>query len=311
MTKPMPTTSGPDEAASRTRLVAPHGRLLAELSLGVGAFAIGSGEFAIMGLLPNVARNLVVTVPQAGYLISIYALGVVVGAPLITVLCARMARHTLLITLDGAVRRRQRAKRAVAALWRRGPVPLPVRTAARRVLRRLRAGRCLARRARRTRTRRGSGDARPDAGDDHRRPGRRLVRPVSRLAHRLRDGGADRPRQHRADGRVPAAHRRQQRCLDADRARRVPPPAGLAGAGHRRDRLRRAVRRLQLHRAGVAAERPHVAGAGAAGAFGAGPRHGRRQHHRRALRRHGAPPHDHRPAAVGCGGVAAVHVRDP
>ena len=54
------------------------------LALAVGGFGIGTGEFVILGLLPNVARDLSVSIPQAGHLISSYALGVVVGAPTLT-----------------------------------------------------------------------------------------------------------------------------------------------------------------------------------------------------------------------------------
>jgi DHA1 family inner membrane transport protein len=71
----------------------------AELALAVGGFGIGTGEFAIMGLLPNVAGDLGVSVPGAGHVISAYALGVVIGAPLIAVLAARWARHRLLLAL--------------------------------------------------------------------------------------------------------------------------------------------------------------------------------------------------------------------
>jgi DHA1 family inner membrane transport protein len=71
----------------------------AELALGVGGFGIGTGEFAVMGLLPHVAADFGVSVPQAGHVISAYALGVVVGAPLIAVLAARWARHRLLMAL--------------------------------------------------------------------------------------------------------------------------------------------------------------------------------------------------------------------
>jgi DHA1 family inner membrane transport protein len=72
---------------------------LIELSLAAGGFGIGVGEFAIMGLLPNIARGFDVTVPYAGHAISFYALGVVVGAPVIAVLAARLPRKTLLIGL--------------------------------------------------------------------------------------------------------------------------------------------------------------------------------------------------------------------
>lgn len=74
----------------------------AELAMAVGGFAIGTGEFVIMGLLPNVASDLHVTIPQAGHVISLYALGVVVGAPVLAALCARLPRHLLLIALMAA-----------------------------------------------------------------------------------------------------------------------------------------------------------------------------------------------------------------
>jgi len=70
-------------------------------ALATGGFAIGTGEFAIMGLLPDVANTFVVSTPVAGYVISAYALGVVVGAPLIAIMAARMARRQLLLLLMG------------------------------------------------------------------------------------------------------------------------------------------------------------------------------------------------------------------
>ena len=68
-------------------------------AMGVGAFAIGTGEFVIMGLLPEVAQDLDVTIPAAGHVISAYALGVVVGAPVLAVLAANWSRRTLLVAL--------------------------------------------------------------------------------------------------------------------------------------------------------------------------------------------------------------------
>lgn len=53
-----------------------------ELALAIGGFAIGTGEFVMMGLLPDVASDFSVSIPTAGHVISAYALGVVVGAPL-------------------------------------------------------------------------------------------------------------------------------------------------------------------------------------------------------------------------------------
>jgi MFS transporter, DHA1 family, inner membrane transport protein len=73
--------------------------VIVHLVLALGGFAIGTTEFATMGLLPYMARDLHVSVPSAGHVISAYALGVVVGAPLITALAARWQRRTLLIAL--------------------------------------------------------------------------------------------------------------------------------------------------------------------------------------------------------------------
>ncbi|MEV2276605.1 MFS transporter [Nocardiopsis sp. NPDC049922] len=74
---------------------------LALLALAVGAFAIGTTEFVIMGLLPEVAADLDVPVSTAGYLISAYAGGVVVGAPLLTALSTRVPRKTVLLLFMG------------------------------------------------------------------------------------------------------------------------------------------------------------------------------------------------------------------
>jgi DHA1 family inner membrane transport protein len=69
------------------------------LALAVGGFAIGTGEFVMMGLLPQVASDLSVSIPRAGQLISVYALGVVVGAPLLTAASVRFRRKTVLLVL--------------------------------------------------------------------------------------------------------------------------------------------------------------------------------------------------------------------
>lgn len=73
--------------------------LRALIALGLGGFAIGTGEFVIMGLLPEVAHDLGVSIPQAGDLISSYALGVMLGAPLLAVLAASWPRRRLLTSL--------------------------------------------------------------------------------------------------------------------------------------------------------------------------------------------------------------------
>jgi len=74
---------------------------LVHFALAMGGFAIGTTEFATMSLLPYFSEGLGIDEPTAGHVISAYALGVVVGAPLIAVLSARMARRSLLLILMG------------------------------------------------------------------------------------------------------------------------------------------------------------------------------------------------------------------
>jgi DHA1 family inner membrane transport protein len=71
------------------------------LALAISAFGIGTTEFVIMGLLPEVAGDFGVSIPSAGLLISGYALGVVVGAPVLTALASRVPRKTVLVALMG------------------------------------------------------------------------------------------------------------------------------------------------------------------------------------------------------------------
>ena len=71
------------------------------LALAIGAFGIGVTEFAPMGMLPDIAGDLGVSIPAAGLLVSAYAMGVLVGAPLMTLATGRMDRRTLLIVLMG------------------------------------------------------------------------------------------------------------------------------------------------------------------------------------------------------------------
>ncbi|MFI9780758.1 MFS transporter [Streptomyces sp. NPDC051956] len=72
---------------------------LALLALAIGAFGIGTTEFVIMGVLPQVADDFGVTIPTAGWLVSGYALGVVVGAPLLTALGTKVSRKKMLMFL--------------------------------------------------------------------------------------------------------------------------------------------------------------------------------------------------------------------
>jgi len=72
---------------------------LALLALTLGAYAIGTTEFVIVGLIPTIAADLGVSLPSAGLLVSLYALGVAVGAPVLTALTGRVPRKTLLVAL--------------------------------------------------------------------------------------------------------------------------------------------------------------------------------------------------------------------
>jgi DHA1 family inner membrane transport protein len=92
------TASAPSTTDARTS--SPHaGRAL--LALALGGFTIGTTEFATMGLLPQIGSDLGVSDPVAGHAITAYAVGVVVGAPLLTVVAARMSRRRLLLALMG------------------------------------------------------------------------------------------------------------------------------------------------------------------------------------------------------------------
>lgn len=87
--------------------LAPRGQTVALLALALGGFTIGTTEFATMGILPDIAADLLGgtgpdQIARAGILVTAYAVGVVVGAPLITVLLARVARRALVIGLMAA-----------------------------------------------------------------------------------------------------------------------------------------------------------------------------------------------------------------
>ncbi|GAB3267678.1 MFS transporter [Chitinimonas naiadis] len=69
------------------------------LALAIAAFGIGTTEFVIMGLLPEVAADLAVTIPAAGMLVSAYALGVTIGGPILALLTARLPRKSTLAVL--------------------------------------------------------------------------------------------------------------------------------------------------------------------------------------------------------------------
>ncbi len=99
----LPDTTPLDAEAAATAapaVAAPGARPgLVLLALAMGGFAIGTTEFAAMSLLPAFAPDLGIDDPTAGHVISAYALGVVIGAPVIAVLAATIARRTLLVGL--------------------------------------------------------------------------------------------------------------------------------------------------------------------------------------------------------------------
>ena len=76
--------------------------VVAIAALAVGGFAIGTTEFVTMGVLPDIADGVGVDIPTAGHIVSFYALGVVVGAPVIAALSARLPRRALLVALMAA-----------------------------------------------------------------------------------------------------------------------------------------------------------------------------------------------------------------
>ena len=69
------------------------------LTLTIGGFSIGMTEFMMMGVLPDVSRTLGISIPSAGHLISIYALGVVIGAPLMTGITGKLSPKKVLMGL--------------------------------------------------------------------------------------------------------------------------------------------------------------------------------------------------------------------
>lgn len=71
------------------------------IALTIAAYAIGTTEFVIVGLLPTVASDLSIDLPLAGLIVSVYALGVTFGAPVLTALTARLPRKPLLLGLMG------------------------------------------------------------------------------------------------------------------------------------------------------------------------------------------------------------------
>lgn len=97
LTRPAGEQGPPSSRGTASRRATPVWLSIAALALG--GFGIGTTEFATMGVLPAVTGDLGATIPQGGHLVSAYALGVVVGAPLLAVLGARLPRKLLLLVL--------------------------------------------------------------------------------------------------------------------------------------------------------------------------------------------------------------------
>lgn len=89
----LPASPGSAAGLSPARVV------LAIVALATGGFAIGTTEFVTMGLLPDIARGIDESIPTTGHIITAYAVGVVVGAPLIVALGARLPRRELAVGL--------------------------------------------------------------------------------------------------------------------------------------------------------------------------------------------------------------------
>ncbi|GAA1925590.1 MFS transporter [Nocardioides hwasunensis] len=100
----MTTTAATDSSSAEVDVPSVTARHfgLAVLALAMGGFAIGTTEFVTMGLLPQIAGGVDVSIPTGGHVISAYAVGVVVGAPLLAFLGARLPRRALLVALMAA-----------------------------------------------------------------------------------------------------------------------------------------------------------------------------------------------------------------
>ncbi len=95
----VPSRELPADPGAAEVPVGPRRAALAIVALALGGFAIGTTEFVTMGLLPEIARGIESSIPSTGHIISAYALGVVVGAPVIVSLGARLPRRGLAVAL--------------------------------------------------------------------------------------------------------------------------------------------------------------------------------------------------------------------
>ncbi|UNA30904.1 MFS transporter [Klebsiella variicola subsp. variicola] len=88
-----------DMTTDSQNMLSKRSRRTLEIALALGGFALGTGEFTTMGLMPQISYSLSVSEPQVGHIISSYALGVVVGAPLLAILGAAMTRRNIILLL--------------------------------------------------------------------------------------------------------------------------------------------------------------------------------------------------------------------
>ncbi|CAM5381906.1 sugar efflux transporter [Streptomyces tanashiensis] len=93
------TTAAATAAPSTPEAIPPTRMPLAVYILGLSVFALGTSEFMLSGLLPPIAEDMNVSIPRAGLLISAFAIGMVVGAPLLAVATLRLPRKTTLVAL--------------------------------------------------------------------------------------------------------------------------------------------------------------------------------------------------------------------
>ena len=171
--------------ATSPRASAPPHLAIVLFSLAMGGFAIGTTEFASMSLLPFFAADLGIDEPTAGHAISAYALGVVLGAPLIAVLGARFARRTQLLALMAVFALGNALTALAPGFGWMIAAPIPVGIAAWCLFRHRRAGRSLTRSAAPPLAGDRPGHARPDHCHDHRRAPGQSDRPGGRLAREL------------------------------------------------------------------------------------------------------------------------------
>lgn len=98
---PAPHRARMSPNSSLAARLTPRQRTLIILALSLGGFAIGTSEFASMGLMLEISRGLSISETQVGHLISAYAIGVVVGAPILAFVGASFPRRKLLLALMG------------------------------------------------------------------------------------------------------------------------------------------------------------------------------------------------------------------